>query len=45
MKRRDFMIGTGAASLVLASKSGTRTALPTMLVPSAVKPLVISSAN
>src|SRR5258707_13156867 len=45
MKRRDFMIGTGAASLVLASKSGTKAALPTMLVPSAVKPLVISSAN
>src|SRR5260221_10449724 len=45
MKRRDFMIGTGAASLVLASKSGTGAALPTMLVPSAVKPLVISSAN
>jgi N4-(beta-N-acetylglucosaminyl)-L-asparaginase len=45
MKRRDFMIGTGAASLVLASKSGTRAALPTMLVPSAVKPMVISSAN
>lgn len=45
MKRRDFMIGTGAAGLVLASQSGTRAALPTMLAPSAVKPLVISSAN
>jgi len=45
MKRRDFMIGTGAAGLVLASKPRTRTAVPTMLVPSAVKPLVISSAN
>lgn len=52
MKRRDFMIGTGAAGLVLASKPATpaakralATALPTMLVPAAVKPLVISSAN
>jgi len=45
MRRRDFMIGTGAAGMVLASKSGTAAALPTMLVPSAVKPLVISSAN
>src|SRR5258708_20799022 len=45
MKRRDFMIGTGAAGVVLASKSRTRGKVPTMLVPSAVKPLVISSAN
>lgn len=45
MRRRDFMIGTGAAGMMLASKSGTGAALPTMLVPSAVKPLVISSAN
>jgi N4-(beta-N-acetylglucosaminyl)-L-asparaginase len=52
MKRRDFMIGTGAAGLVLASKPATpaakralAAALPTMLVPAAVKPLVISSAN
>jgi N4-(beta-N-acetylglucosaminyl)-L-asparaginase len=52
MKRRDFMIGTGAAGLVLASKPATPAAkraigaaLPTMLVPAAVKPLVISSAN
>ncbi|MDX6444948.1 MAG: N4-(beta-N-acetylglucosaminyl)-L-asparaginase [Blastocatellia bacterium] len=52
MKRRDFMIGTGAAGLVLASKPATTAAkralgaaLPTMLVPAAVKPLVISSAN
>jgi N4-(beta-N-acetylglucosaminyl)-L-asparaginase len=52
MKRRDFMIGTGAAGLVLAAKPSkpaakhlSEAALPTMLVPSAVKPLVISSAN
>ena len=45
MKRRDFMIGTGAAGLTLAAKSNTKAKLPTMLVPSAIKPLVISSAN
>ncbi|MDX6385450.1 MAG: N4-(beta-N-acetylglucosaminyl)-L-asparaginase [Blastocatellia bacterium] len=52
MKRRDFMIGTGAAGLVLAAnqsspaaKRSSQAALPTMLVPAAVKPLVISSAN
>src|SRR5258708_6785555 len=45
MKRRDFMIGTGAAGVVLASKSRTRGKVPTMLVKSALKPLVISSAN
>ena len=45
MKRRDFMIGTGAAGLVLASQPRTRAEAPTMLVPSAIKPLVISSAN
>src|SRR6266403_1424896 len=45
MKRRDFMIGTGAAGVVLASKSRTKAVLPTTLVPSAIKPLVISSAN
>src|SRR3979409_875670 len=45
MKRRDFKIGTGAAGLALASKPGKRAGVPTMLVPSAIKPLVISSAN
>ena len=45
MKRRDFMIRTGAAGLALASKPAVKAALPTMLVPSAIKPLVISSAN
>jgi N4-(beta-N-acetylglucosaminyl)-L-asparaginase len=52
MKRRDFMIGTGAAGLVLAAnqsspaaKRSSEAALPTMLAPAAVKPLVISSAN
>jgi N4-(beta-N-acetylglucosaminyl)-L-asparaginase len=45
MKRRDFIIGTGAAGLALASKSEGKAGAPTMLVPSVIKPLVISSAN
>src|SRR5713226_9471304 len=45
MKRRDFMIGSAAASLALASARKTKGKAPTMLVPAAVKPLVISSAN
>src|SRR5258706_13559396 len=45
MKRRDFIIGTGAAGLALASKSEGKASAPTMLVPSPIKPLVISSAN
>ena len=45
MKRRDFMMGTGAAGLVLATRPATKAAVPTMLAPSAIKPLVISSAN
>lgn len=45
MKRRDFMIGSAAASVALASARGTKGKAPIMLVPSAVKPLVISSSN
>jgi N4-(beta-N-acetylglucosaminyl)-L-asparaginase len=45
MKRRDFMIGTAAASVALASSRQTKGRAPTILVPAAVKPLVISSAN
>ena len=44
MKRREFMIGTAAASVVAASQN-VRANMPTMLIPAAVKPLVISSAN
>jgi N4-(beta-N-acetylglucosaminyl)-L-asparaginase len=44
MKRRDFMIGSAAASVAVAS-ARTKGNAPTMLVPTAVKPLVISSAN
>jgi N4-(beta-N-acetylglucosaminyl)-L-asparaginase len=45
MKRREFMIGSAAAGVALASARGTKGRAPTMLVPSAIKPLVISSAN
>src|SRR6266542_3308097 len=45
MKRRDFMIGSAAAGVALASSGAAKSEAPTMLVPSAVKPLVISSAN
>ena len=45
MKRRDFMIGSAAAGVVAASARRSKGKAPTMLVPAAVKPLVISSAN
>ena len=45
MKRRDFMISSAAAGAVLASARAVKSGVPTMLVPAAVKPLVISSAN
>src|SRR6266851_6601982 len=45
MKRREFMIGSAAAGVALASARKTKGKAPTMLVPAAVKPLVISSAN
>ena len=45
MKRRDFMISSAAAGAVLASARAAKSGVPTMLIPAAVKPLVISSAN
>jgi N4-(beta-N-acetylglucosaminyl)-L-asparaginase len=45
MKRRDFMIGSAAASVAMASARTIKGEAPTILAPSAVKPLVISSAN
>src|SRR5256885_6960371 len=45
MKRRDFMIGSAAAGVVAASARRSKGKAPTMLVPAAVKPVVISSAN
>ena len=45
MKRRDFMIASAAAGVVLASRREITAKAPAILIPSAVKPLVISSAN
>jgi len=45
MKRRDFMISSAAAGAVMASARAAKSGVPTMLIPAAVKPLVISSAN
>ena len=45
MKRREFMIGSAAAGAALASARGAKAKAPAMLFPSAVKPMVISSAN
>src|SRR5713226_8589478 len=45
MKRREFMIGSAAASVAIASARTTKAGTPTVLIPAALKPLVISSAN
>ena len=45
MKRRDFMISSAVAGAAIASKRAVNAKAPTMLIPAAVKPLVISSAN
>src|SRR5205823_4894800 len=45
MKRRDSMIGSAAVGVGVASSRAARSKVPTMLIPAAVKPLVISSAN
>src|SRR5258708_13285974 len=45
MKRREFMIGSAATSVAIASALKTKAGAPTMLIPAAVKPRVISSAN
>src|SRR5690242_12349748 len=45
MKRRDFMITSAAAGAALASSRTVTATAPTILIPAAVKPLVISSAN
>src|SRR5216684_3750993 len=45
MKRRDFMRTGAIAGLVLASPKTEKLGFPTILTQSAVKPLVISSAN
>src|SRR6266849_6282706 len=45
MKRRELMIGSAAAGVALASARETKGKEPPMLVPAAVKPRLISSAN
>src|SRR5436305_5204084 len=45
MKRRDFMSGSAAVGVGVASSRAAKSKVPTMLIPAAVKPLVISSAN
>ena len=45
MKRRDFMITSAIAGAALASNRTVTAKAPTILIPAAVKPLVISSAN
>jgi len=45
MKRREFVIGSVAAGLAMATPRTGMSKAPTVLIPSAVKPLVISSFN
>ncbi len=46
MKRRDFMITSAAAGLTIAAtKTKGLQAAPVMLIPAAIKPVVVSSAN
>ena len=48
IKRRDFMLTSAAAGLTIASSRGARSMtniVPTMLIQSSIKPLVVSSAN
>src|SRR5437899_3773177 len=45
MKRCEFVIGSAAAGLEMATPRTSMNKAPTVLIPSAVKPLVISSSN
>ena len=45
MKRRDFMISSAVAGAALASARAVKSNAPTILIPAAVKPLVVASAN
>ncbi len=45
MKRREFMIGSAAASVAIASTRKAKAGAPVVLIPATVKPLVISSSN
>ena len=45
MKRRDFMISSAVAGVALASERAVKSTAPTILIPAAVKPLVVASSN
>lgn len=46
IKRREFMITSAAAGISMAATgTGALSAVPTMLIPASVKPVVVSSAN
>ena len=45
MKRREFMIGSVVAGVSVSAAHKARGNAPTVLIPAAVKPVVISSAN
>lgn len=45
MKRREFVIGSAAAGFALATPRTGAGKGPEMMIPAAVKPLVVSSAN
>ena len=45
IKRRDFMRRSAVAGLTLAATKSTASAVPTILIQSSIKPIVISSAN
>src|SRR5437764_7509558 len=45
MKRREFMIRSAAASVAIASARKPKAEAPTVLIPAAVQPRVISSSN
>jgi N4-(beta-N-acetylglucosaminyl)-L-asparaginase len=45
IKRREFMMTTAAAGLTLAASKSKAVTGPLMLVPPAIKPMVVSSAN
>src|SRR5437899_6212618 len=45
MKRCEFVIGSAAAGLEMATPRTSMNKAPTVLIPAAIKPLVISSSN
>src|SRR5215475_12266982 len=45
IKRREFMRRSAVAGLTLAATKSTASGIPTILIQSSLKPIVISSAN